>query len=305
MAFKGAAILTEADALVAYARQCEFFTQPIPDRPLQPTAPGNRKNLTELIVGEIVPRLKTMHHNLTPAEERPVIGAQEISEFGALAIGNDEASVSAYFVKMRALGHSLNSLFLDLLAPTARRLGELWEEDACDFFDVTLGLARLQEVLRIFGCAEASTNCERRQRALLVTAPSEVHGFGLEIVANFMRAASWDVALLKGVSIDENVEAVAREWYAIYGVALAAEAGLDTVAKLICAARRASRNKFIAVIVGGRVFTANPQLAIQVGADATAPDAPTATLLAKKLLIRQTSTGGVVSSEDKTASRAP
>jgi MerR family transcriptional regulator, light-induced transcriptional regulator len=112
-----------------------------------------------------------------------------------------------------------------------------------------------------------------------------------------MRAASWDVALLKGVSIDENVEAVAREWYAVYGVALAAEAGLDTVAKLICAARRASRNKFIAVIVGGRVFATNPQLAIQVGADATAPDAPTATLLAKKLLIQQIAPGEAKCSE--------
>ncbi|MFY9657402.1 MAG: cobalamin-dependent protein [Methylocystis sp.] len=298
MAFKSAAIVTETDALVAYARQCDFFSPAISDRPLQPPGPETKKNLTELIVDEIVPRLKTMHHNLTPADQRPPIGALEIAEFGALAMGNDEASVAAYFEKMHALGHSLDSLFLDLLAPTARRLGELWEEDVCDFIDVTLGLARLQEVLRIFGCAEASTRCERRQRALLATAPSEAHGFGIELVASFMRAASWDVELLKGVSIEENVEAVAGDWYATYGVALAAEAGLDTVAQLICAVRRASRNRSIAVIVGGRVFNSNPQLAIQVGADATAPDAPTATLLAKKLLMRQIATGGAVSFED-------
>lgn len=293
MAFKGeAAIVTESDALVAYARQCDYFAPAISDRPLQPVLPAGKRNLTELIVAEIVPRLKTMHHNLTPADQRPAIGALEIAEFGALAMGNDEAPVSAYFERMRGLGHSLDTLFLDLLAPTARRLGELWEEDACDFIDVTLGLARLQEVLRIFGCAEAPMACERRQRALLATAPNEAHGFGVEIVANFMRAADWDVAVLKGVSIEENVEAVARDWYAVLGVALAAEQGLETVAQLICAARRASRNKFIAVMVGGRVFTSNPQLAIQVGADATAPDAPTATLLAKKLLMQQIATGG-------------
>ncbi len=110
-----------------------------------------------------------------------------------------------------------------------------------------------------------------------------------------MRAADWEVAVLKGVSIEENIEAVTREWYAVFGVALAAEAGLETVAQMICAARRASRNRFIAVMVGGRVFTSNPQLAIQVGADATAPDAPTATLLAKKLLMQQIATGGAVS----------
>ena len=295
MAFKGeAAIVIESDAPAAYARQCDYFPPAISDRPLQPVLHDDRKSLTELIVGKIVPRLKTMHHNLTPDDQRPAIGAPEIAEFGALAMGNDEASVYAYFEKMRALGHSLDTLFLDLLAPTARRLGELWEEDACDFIDVTLGLARLQEVLRIFGCAEAPMNCERRQRILLATAPNEAHGFGVELVASFMRASGWDVAVLKGVSIEENLEAVAGEWYAVFGVALAAEQGLETVAQLICAARRASHNRSIAVMVGGRVFTSNPQLAIQVGADATAPDAPTATLLAKKLLMQQIATGGAV-----------
>jgi MerR family transcriptional regulator, light-induced transcriptional regulator len=299
MAFKGeAAIVTESDALVAYARQCDYFPPAISDRPVQPVLPAGRKNLTELIVAEIVPRLKTLHHNLTPAEPRPAIGALEIAEFGALAMGNDAASVSAYFEKMRVLGHSLDSLFLDLLAPTARRLGELWEEDACDFIDVTLGLARLQEVLRIFGCAEAQSSGERRQRALLTTAPKEAHGFGLEIVASFMRAADWEVTVLKGVSIEESIEAVTRESYAVFGIALAAEAGLETVAQMIYAARRASRNRFIAVMVGGRVFTSNPQLAIQVGADATAPDAPTTTLLAKKLLMQQIATGAASAGSD-------
>ncbi len=293
MAFKGeAAIVPESDALVPYARQCEFFPLAISDRASKPSAAEGRKDLTQLIVGEIVPRLKTMHHDLIPPDDqRPAVSAHEIAEFGALAMRNDEASVSAYFEKMRGLGHSVDSLFLDLLAPTARRLGQLWEEDACDFIDVTLGLARLQEVLRIFGCAEASSSSEQRKRALLATAPNEAHGFGIELVANFMRAAEWDVDVLKGVSIEENAETLAQDWYAVFGVALAAEAGLETVAQLICAARRASRNRFISVIVGGRVFTANPELAIQVGADATAPDAPTATLLAKKLLLQQIAAG--------------
>jgi len=293
MAFKGeAGTVNETDALAAYARQCDYIPPAFPDLPVRPVLRDDRKNLTELIVAEIVPRLKAMHHELNPGDQRPTLGEQEISDFGALAMGNDGAAVSAYFEKMRALGHSLDTLFLDLLAPTARRLGELWERDACDFIDVTLGLARLQEVLRIFGCAETAMACDRRQRALLVTAPHEAHGFGVEIVASFMRAADWEVDVLKGVSLEENVEAVASDWYAVLGVALSAEQGLETVAQLIRAARRASLNKSIAVMVGGRVFAANARLAIQVGADATAPDAPTATLLAKKLLIQQIAMGG-------------
>jgi len=39
----------------------------------------------------------------------------------------------------------------------------------------------------------------------------------------------------------------------------------------------------IGIMVGGPVFTANPELALEVGADSTAINAPTAVLLAQKL----------------------
>jgi methanogenic corrinoid protein MtbC1 len=39
----------------------------------------------------------------------------------------------------------------------------------------------------------------------------------------------------------------------------------------------------IGVMVGGPVFTANPALAREVGADGTAANAPTAVLMAQKL----------------------
>ena len=55
-----------------------------------------------------------------------------------------------------------------------------------------------------------------------------------------------------------------------------------------------SRNKAVSVMVGGPVFVENPEIARQVGADASAVDAPTAVLLAQVLLdlsATQTSAG--------------
>jgi hypothetical protein len=51
-------------------------------------------------------------------------------------------------------------VFIDLLAPSARRLGQHWEDDDCDFVDVTMGLWRLQEVMR-----EVTMRFRRRARA--------------------------------------------------------------------------------------------------------------------------------------------
>jgi methanogenic corrinoid protein MtbC1 len=46
-------------------------------------------------------------------------------------------------------------------------------------------------------------------------------------------------------------------------------------------------NRAIGVMVGGPAFTRNPDLVARVGADAAAVDAPTAVILAKKLLMSQ------------------
>ena len=77
------------------------------------------------------------------------------------------------------------------------------------------------------------------------------------------------------------------EWFGVAGVTLSAPSGLEAAAAAITAIRRSSVNRAISVMAGGPVFTQRPELALQVGADGAAIDAPTAVLLAKKLLLAQ------------------
>jgi len=51
------------------------------------------------------------------------------------------------------VGAASDSLFIELLEPAGRHLGEMWDDDRCNFFDVTVGVARLQELLAIFNDA--------------------------------------------------------------------------------------------------------------------------------------------------------
>ena len=102
-----------------------------------------------------------------------------------------------------------------------------------------------------------------------------------------MRAAGWDLHIQKNITAAQGAAEVAEQWFGVVGIALSVESELETVARTIKEIRLSSFNQSVAVIVGGPVFTANPDLAVQVGADATAADAPTAAILAKKLLLRQ------------------
>ncbi len=244
--------------------------------------------LASVIAQQIVPRLLLIHKNVRRDDSAgETFTPEEITEFGDLAMAPDSSRARAYFEKMQARGHSLDTLFVHLLAPTARRLGEYWEQDLCDFVDVTLGVARLQEFLTIFGAADDIPLIDLQHRVLLATAPGEQHVFGIDMVGKLMSAAGWDVAIRKGPSIREISAAVAADWYAVVGVALSAEEGLEEIGRIIDEMRRVSRNKHIGVMVGGPVFTGHPEKAIQVGADGVADDAPAAVILAKKLLLMQ------------------
>jgi methanogenic corrinoid protein MtbC1 len=215
------------------------------------------------------------------------VSSEEIAQFGQLVMASDPEAATVFFERMRERGHSLDTLYEGLMAPTARHLGELWHQDRCDFVDVTLGVSRLQELLKIFSSAADITVVDIRRRALLITTPGDHHLFGVDLIGTFLREAAWDVTMEKGLGPEQNMRTVAGEWFGVAGIAMSAVSMLDTVARTIEALRRASLNPAIAVIVGGRAFNDHPELVARVGADAAANDGPTAAIVAKRLLIQQ------------------
>lgn len=247
----------------------------------------DQERLASVIFDDIVPRLHMFHHELSAKDAERAFTREEISDFGAILITDDSVAADQYLQKMRVRGHSEETLFLGLMAETARHLGALWEEDRCSFIDVTIGVARLQKILCVFSgvCEPAVT--DGHYRVLLCALAGETHVFGLDMVACFMRHASWEVDVQKGCESQDVSEVVARDWFAVVGLTLSAESGLEALCRAIQTARASSVNPAIGVLVGGPLFRAQPKLVAQVGADAMATDAATASLLAKKLLLRQ------------------
>lgn len=148
---------------------------------------------------------------------------------------------------------------------------------------MTIGLSRLQQVLRQFSPASESEAeiTEAGARVLLVPAPGEQHTFGIAMVEELLRRADWDV--LSGPHNDV-ADVVRHERFAVMGFSLSCEKRLEALAATIRSVRRASCNKHIGVMVGGRVFTEHPNLVVVAGADATAVDARQAIVQARTLI---------------------
>ena len=249
--------------------------------------PGRHRQLAQVIRDQIVPRLVAIHHDVRRTGVLESVSPEEIDQFAQLVMASDPEAATVFFERMRERGHSLDTLYEGLMAPTARYLGELWHQDRCDFVDVTLGVSRLQELLKIFSSAGDITVIDIRRRALLIATQGDHHLFGLDLIGTFLRESAWDVVMEKGLGVEQNVRTVADEWFGVAGVAMSAVSMLDTVARTIEALRRASLNPAIAVIVGGRAFNDHPELVARVGADAAAKDGPTTAIVAKRLLIQQ------------------
>ena len=245
------------------------------------------QSLESVLRKDVLPRLGLLHHDVRGAPPQAPPDSQDIEEFGVLVIAPDAGAATAFFERMRQRGHSFETLFEHLLAPTARRLGELWVEDRCDFLEVTLGVGRLQELLDVFGSASEIPLRDIARRALLIATPVDSHCFGLEVVGAFLRGAAWDVVLHRALPLQDNLDAVADDWFGVAGVTMSLVTSVDSIARTIESVRRASRNPTIKILVGGQPFLTRPELVARVGADAAAPDGPTAVVLAKRLLARQ------------------
>lgn len=247
--------------------------------------------LARAIEQEIIPRLMLAHrlaHECpqVPAVDSELISLRDVEDFARLVLSRDEDLPLACVEAIRARGVSIERIYLDLLAPTARYLGHLWNEDLCDFTEVTVGLGRLQQVLRELSPAfgQSVEHPAQGRRVLLLPSPGEQHTFGLVMVAEFFRRAGWDVTGGAWAAGADAAALVAAEWFDVIGFSLGAEVHLDALADSVRAVRHATCNPDIAILVGGPMFGAHPEYVQRVGADGMTIDGREAPALAESLI---------------------
>jgi MerR family transcriptional regulator, light-induced transcriptional regulator len=249
--------------------------------------------LSRAIEHEIIPRLMLAHPtvgdclSMTPAPS-PQVSADDVIAFANLVLAHDENVAHACIETMRSSGISVETIYTDLLAPVARHLGKLWEDDLCDFTEVTLGLGRLHQVLRELSPAFSQSNqTANGRRALLLPAPGEQHTFGLVMVSEFFRRAGWDVGGGPWEAGADPVTMVKSEWFDVVGFSLGDVTRLDALAECITQIRKSALNKSISILVGGPLFLAHPEYVSFVNADAASTDGAQAPTLAARLVASQ------------------
>lgn len=244
-------------------------------------------SVNQLIESDVIPKM-LMAHVGTTSSIAPGTGAitqEDLDAFAPLAVTLEAHELLAEVQALIGRGLSVERIFIDLLAPTARRLGDEWTADRLDFLDVTMALWRLQEVLReIAAGSPAPLRFGPKRSALFTPFPGDQHSFGAAMIDETFARGGWDTELLIEPSRGTVLRHLASRDYDLVGLTVSCDCHIAPLPMFVAAVRSVSRNPNVRILLGGRVLFDDPDLARRAGADGTAGSALDALALANRIL---------------------
>lgn len=166
------------------------------------------------------------------------------------------------------------SMLADLYIPeVARRLGQGWEDDVLSFAEVTMGVARLQAILREVG---STWSADRDGRVsgpmlLLVLPQGEQHTLGAMVLAGWLRREGISVSMKIAPSLPELAHYVAERTFDGALVSTACNDRLETCRKLVKTLKESSKGE-LKVAIGGAILHASEDVMRLTGADMATND---------------------------------
>ncbi len=253
-----------------------------------PAGRDTRQTLMQMLNAEIIPRLLRSHRPEPadlPHHIPAAISDADIERFVQACIDCIPDCHEEVFAGFRADGHDLPHLYLELLTPTARRIGRLWDTDDCTFPEVTLGLYRLQRLLHGLSeefCANPVFRDPQR-RILLAPVPGSHHTFGFYMLSQFFRRDGWSVCSALESQPAPLVAAAKADWYDVVALSVSSSEDLDRLKALVHEIRCASLNPRVGIMVGGPLGM-DRKVRELLGAEAYSGDALEALRTAERLV---------------------
>jgi len=251
-----------------------------------------KQSLIAVIEGQILPRLLGAHAGIDL--QKVLVGEsnkpskEDVHAFAVACLGSPPENPLKMAHALMAKGVSRESIFLELITPAARQLGEWWEQDHFDFTQVSQGLVLMHRVTRDLGFNHNSAPQAAGdiRRIMLACAPGSQHILGITILADFFRVAGWQVVVEISSQATELQRSVQNEWFDTVGLSVGLVEQLPTLPGLIENLKTHSRNPQTAFILGGAALlnSQNSHSTNRWGADGISTDAAEAVKLANRLI---------------------
>lgn len=251
---------------------------------------AERRNvLASVVRKQVIPQLEREHRRRIADAEREQSAKydRQIVWLVTALLKDDQQDITDFVVARQRESVDFTTLYRNILAPAAQRLGVMWCDDDVSFMQVTLATARLQSLVHEFSAAETSRTSAGvpHHSILLARAAHEEHTLGLLIVASCFNLAGWHVSGGADVQSDETLfRRLQDREFDVLGLSVGSHNTVESLAETVAEARRRSRNRSVKIGLGGPAVLHDPELHNAVGADFAASDGMQAVNRAEELL---------------------
>ena len=247
-----------------------------PPSPKPESRPVMKQRMAAILKGvmlsAVIPTLADCHGiAVKPDETWPV--SNRASELANLLIAPDQTAAFELIKEMQDVDGLRLPFYATLFEPAARKLGDLWSEDVCSEFDVTLAMSRLQTAARLLSTGARYSGEAWRQRPVVLIAPEpgELHQLGAALDSHVLHNAGWSPHCEFPTNDQALQDLVSGAWFDVLDLSMSSafrrDDRMSQLTETILGARRASLNPALVVVVGGRMFVEETAAAAIVGAD--------------------------------------
>jgi MerR family transcriptional regulator, light-induced transcriptional regulator len=192
----------------------------------------------------------------------------------AAALSGSRLKARSVVDQALAAGVDIRAIYLHIFQPALREVGCLWQENRISVADEHVATAITQALMaQLHG--QTSTGV-RGSRGSMIAAcmDSERHEVGLRMVCDLVEREGWDTTFLgAGVPTESLVEMVRERRPDALAFSVSLAPHLSRLARTIAMLRERMGDATPVIVVGGRPFLDEPELAATVGADIVAADA--------------------------------
>jgi methylmalonyl-CoA mutase cobalamin-binding subunit len=234
----------------------------------QPAGAGSGAQAAARTAGASSPSLSVVNGGVGPGCLNEVF----LERLSFSILGSDRAERAALVAEMRAAGVPWEDL-VDLYIPAAaRRLGRLWCEDALGFADVTIGVARLQAMLRELPDPGGRSATAPAGPSIVLAVPADdYHTLGAMVAAAQLRRAGVSVRLSLGQPESELVRMLAAGGHDAVFLSASGSSTLDSLRELVERVRGAI-GPGVPIVLGGAILPSERDLRAQTGVDHAVSD---------------------------------
>jgi methanogenic corrinoid protein MtbC1 len=246
--------------------------------------PTQARAVVDRYLAKAMPNVSEAPASLPPGTRQSEDEARLATSYLIALLEGDQQKAISLILDAAENGWSTTKLYLSVLGPAQRDLGQMWLADEINIADEHFATTTTKRVISMLHSREQLAVWNGRT-VLAAAVVGNQHDVGLQIVANVFEAAGWRaISLGANVPIPDLINAVDVFQVDLLLLSAATTGHLKVLRDSILAVRKSASTNQIRILVGGAALTELTDPASEYGADGYAADAAQALRQAEAML---------------------